>query len=86
MANQFGSSPTSPASRMDVITPADALLPTPARSLYVGTGGNVTVIPLEGPSLTPVTFVGVVGGSILPIAVRQVSLTGTTAGAIIGLR
>jgi hypothetical protein len=47
-----------------------------SRGLYVGGGGDVSVLMLDG---STGTFIGVVAGTILPIRVRRVNLTGTTA-------
>lgn len=66
------------------ITPSDASqLDTATRSIYVGTGGNITCT-LVGDS-APVTFLNVVGGTILPIRLQNVLATGTTASDIVGL-
>lgn len=54
-----------------------------SRALYVGGNGDVRVL-LERDS-TPVTFVGVVAGSVLPIRARRVYTTGTTAAYIVAL-
>lgn len=51
-----------------------------AGALYVGTQGNVSVIDANG---NTVTFVGAQG--FLPILVKQVRSTGTTATDIIAL-
>ena len=66
------------------ITPSDeTMVPrAPTRALYIGVGGNLTVDMGAGRS---VTFVGVLGGTILPIRVDMVFATGTTATDIIGL-
>lgn len=50
--------------------------------LYVGTGGNVAVETIGGDSIT---LTGVVSGSFLPIMVRKVKVTGTSASDIIAL-
>jgi hypothetical protein len=52
------------------------------RALYVGGAGNLAVVMHDG---TALTFTGVTAGSFLPIRVRQVKSTGTTASAILGL-
>lgn len=78
----FSKSADSCASIAFPITPADSILTTKARALYIGTGGNVTVLTSNGSS---VTFSNVVAGTILPVSVKQVSSTGTTASNIIGL-
>jgi hypothetical protein len=52
------------------------------RALYVGADGNVTVVMKDG---TSATFVGVTAGTLLPIEVRRLMNTGTTATSIVGL-
>lgn len=71
-----------PAAFATEITPADTDLDEYTRALYVGGAGNVTVLTAGGDT---VTFVGVVGSTILPIRCRQVKAA-TTATNIIGLR
>lgn len=56
--------------------------PSPTRSLYVGTAGDVTVKMASG---RIVLWPSVQAGSILPISVIQVRSTGTTAGGFVGL-
>ena len=53
-------------------------------ALYVGGAGNVAVI-MAGDSAA-VTFVGVPAGTFLPIQVKKVMSTNTTATSILGLR
>lgn len=53
------------------------------RGLYVGTTGDVAVVMSVGGA--PVTFIGVQGGTVLPIRVRRVNTSGTTATNIIAL-
>lgn len=66
------------------ITPDDATdLSNITRGLYIGATGNVRVLLLY--DTTPVTFVGAVKGSILPIRVKRVYATGTTATDLVGL-
>jgi hypothetical protein len=58
------------------ITPSDSEnLPTPS-VVYVGTSGNVAVTTPQGDQ---VTFVNVPSGSVIPVQVLQVRVTGTTA-------
>ena len=74
----------SPATSSASVTPNDndelAFL---TRALYVGVGGNVKV-KLRDDS-TAVIFVGVAEGSVLPLQVKQVFDTDTTATNIIAL-
>lgn len=67
---------------------SDAVAVTPSDStqvglvgLYIGGAGDVTV---KGKSGVAVTFVGCPAGLILPISVRAVMSTGTTATSIVG--
>jgi hypothetical protein len=74
----------SPASLPFAITPSDTTnFAEAARAIYVGSAGNVAVVPIEGG--TAVTFVGAVAGSILPVRAIRVNSTGTTAGSLVGL-
>lgn len=74
----------SPAQRAFEITPDDTTdLPTWARALWVGGAGTVRVLLWQ--DTVPVALVGVPSGSLLPISVRRVLATGTTATAIVGL-
>lgn len=52
------------------------------RSVYVGTGGTLIVTTVGGTSLT---YLNVQDGSFLPIRVKSVTKTGTTASDILGL-
>lgn len=73
-----------PAVRAFSITPNDgADLPEVVRALYVGGAGDISVI-LVGDS-SAVVLVAVPVGSLLPIRVKRVRATGTTATSIIGL-
>lgn len=65
------------------VTPNDtADLPTQARGLYVGTGGNVTLVTYGG---STILLKNVVASSILPITAKRVMSTGTTAADIVAL-
>lgn len=57
-------------------------LPQGCRALYVGGAGDIAVVMHGGASLT---FAGVTAGSLLPIDVRTVVQTGTTATGLIAL-
>jgi len=78
----FGMSPDSCAQSATSITPADSDLSLPMRSLYIGGSGNVRVTTVNGHD---VTFVGVAAGTILPVSIKRVWTTSTTATNIIGL-
>lgn len=53
------------------------------RGLYIGTGGNLSIIDKEG---NESIFIDVPSGSILPVRPAIIKSTGTTAGNIIGMR
>jgi len=72
-----------PADNATEITPSDSTdLTNTARSLYVGAGGDVKVTTANGDT---VTFEEVQGGSILPVRVRRIFATGTTATSIVAI-
>ena len=72
-----------PATHAEAVTPSDsAELTNVTRALYVGGAGNVVVVMHGGET---VTFTGVPAGAILPIRVKQVKSTSTTATSIVGL-
>lgn len=68
------------------VAPSDtADLTMYSRCLYVGGDGDVTVVMVGQNGDAPITFPGVVGGTLLPIQVRRVMATGTTATALVAL-
>lgn len=74
---------TGPADYAAAVTPSDAVdLTKFARSLYIGTGGDLTVLMPDGAS---VLFKAVIGGTILPVRIRRVLATGTTASNLVAL-
>lgn len=64
------------------VTPANFVPAFFNAGLYIGSAGAVAVVMADG---TQVTFAAVPAGTILPIAVREVLATGTTASGIVGL-
>lgn len=78
----FGLTPDSCAASAISITKADSDLAHPVRSLYIGGAGNIRVTTVNGHD---VTFVGVLAGTILPVSVKRVWSTNTTATSIVGL-
>ena len=71
------------ARKLVAITPSDTVsLVEAVRAVYVGVGGNLSIVPLNGPA---VTLTGVQGGSILPIGAARINATGTTASLLVGL-
>lgn len=83
MSREFFNYSSVPAAEAVVITPTDGVdLARPARSLYVGTTGNITLIPEGG--IAAVLFTAVPVG-FFPVRVKQVLATGTTASTIVAL-
>lgn len=52
------------------------------RAIYTGSGGNIKVTMVGGET---VTLVSVGAGSLLPIAIRRLWSTGTSATDVVGL-
>ena len=74
---------TSPSSSISLVTPDDvADLPRVAKSLHVGTGGDIRVVTVDNDD---VVIPGVASGSILPVQVKKVFATSTTASGIVAL-
>jgi len=72
-----------PCERAAAVTPNDGADVTfTTRALYVGVGGDVSVVTSGGDT---VTLVGVPGGAVLPIRANRVRATGTTATSIVAL-
>lgn len=55
---------------------------TNARAIYVGVGGDVSLLAADG---TTAVFKSVPTGATLPVQTRRVNVTGTTATDIVGL-
>lgn len=73
-----------PANGAAVITPSNTTdLAVYARGIYFGVGGNITVDMTD--SGTNITFLAVPQGTILPIQVKRVYSTGTTATNLVAL-
>lgn len=72
-----------PATRAAVVTPSDAAeLSDVTTRIFVGGAGNLRVQMMSGDI---VTFTGVTAGSVLPLRVRQVFSTSTTATNIVAM-
>lgn len=72
----------SPSIALADITPSDSAdLPTMARLIYVGVGGDVVVIDINGVTVTHKN--APTGGYLGPFAVARVKATGTTATNLI---
>jgi hypothetical protein len=73
-----------PVSSGAAITPSDSVDMTfETRGIYVGVGGDLKVTLAQDGSA--VTFIGLSGGIIHPIAASRIWATGTTATSILGL-
>ena len=74
---------TSPPEDAAAITPSDAGsgLSHVTRALYVGVAGDLALLMQGGAT---VVLRGVPSGSFLPLRVRQVLASGTTADGIVG--
>lgn len=59
------------------VTPHDTNVLTSPGTIYVGVGGNVSVVPWEGS--TAVLFKNLPAGAVIPVKVKQVKATSTTA-------
>lgn len=72
-----------PAIHATAVTPSDAdELAVVSRALYIGGAGDVAVVTYGGDA---VTLSGATAGSVIPIRVKQVKATGTTATLILSL-
>lgn len=76
------SSAADPAIGATPATPGVDISAFACRGLYVGTTGDVSVLMSAGGTAT---FVGVQGGTVLPVRVKQVNVAGTTASNILAL-
>jgi len=87
MADNFANHPPSelsaPAKSAAAITASDAtdITDTP-RAIYVGGAGNIAAVMATG---EVVTFTAVPAGTILPIRVKRINATNTTATAMVAL-
>ncbi len=52
--------------------------------LFIGLGGNLAIVPLEGASAN-VLFQGINSGTLLAVGCAKVLSTGTTCSGIVGL-
>lgn len=75
---------TSQGRRAAAVTPADGTdLTDIPKALYIGTAGDISVDPVDGPG-TAVIF-KVPQGVFDAVRVKRVRSTGTTAAAIVGI-
>jgi hypothetical protein len=85
MIDEVAYGPATPARSAVAITPDDNtdLARGATRGLYIGGGGDVTVIMADDSAA--VTLAGLVAGVVHPLRVKRVKATGTTATGIVGL-
>ena len=87
MRDEFANHSTSLTSPLEAggdISPDDAMdLPHSTRAIYVGQGGDLRVRLISGDT---VTLTGVVEGMIYPLRADRIYASGTSAGALVGLR
>lgn len=73
----------SPALHGAAVSPSDTTpLATDSRSLWVGTGGDITLMTSGGETIQ---LKNVPAGSLLPVRTHQVMATGTSASNIVAL-
>jgi len=74
---------TSPAIDGAMIVPDDGGdLAHVTRAIYVGTGGQIAAQLASG---STITLAAVPGGTLLPLRIRRVMATGTSAGDLVAL-
>jgi hypothetical protein len=74
---------STPAVYAGAVTTSDSTnLSSIARALYIGTGGDVVALM---PDDSEVTFKNAQSGQILPVRVKRVNATNTTASNIVAL-
>jgi hypothetical protein len=74
---------STPAVYAGAVTTSDSTnLSSTARALYIGTGGDVVALM---PDDSEVTFKNAQSGQILPVRVKRVNATNTTASNIVAL-
>lgn len=72
-----------PGSHAETVVPHDVNeLAIVSRGLYVGVAGNVAVLMADD---STATFVGVLAGTLLPIRIKRVNATNTTATNMVAL-
>ena len=81
------SSSISNAANATAIVPADSDLANDdfTRFIYVGGTGDLTVMMADDKGDSIVTFVAVPAGAVLPLRVKQIRATATTATSIVAM-
>lgn len=75
--------PPGPSVSAFAITPNNSTVFPPTRAIWVGGAGSVAVM-MNG-DIASVVLAAVPAGTMLPVSVKQVLATGTTATNIVGL-
>ncbi len=70
---------------MEFTGTADVDLVTVSRAVYIGTAGTLKVdmVGIDGQTGATVTFNGCLAGTVLPICIKKIYDTGTTAAGVI---
>jgi len=72
-----------PAGNAFSITPSNTVnCDFATRAVYIGGTGDLAAVTIND---EVVTFVGIPGGTLLPLRLKRVNSTGTTASALVGL-
>lgn len=81
--SSFPNTPISPARSAAPVIPTDGVeISYVSRAIYVGQTGDLTVEMVDGGAAT---FENVAGGTVLPIRVKEIKATGTTATGVVAL-
>ncbi len=81
----FPDTGASPARKLVAITPNDgADIAANCKALWVVTGGTLAVVAVDDTSNTGVALGTLTAGTVVPVRVRRVPATGTTA-VVLGL-
>lgn len=83
MTRSFRADEAAPAKTFPTVTPDDDVSYSGVRAVFVGTGGNIALVDVDGNTST---FKNVSSGDILPVAAVKVMATNTTAQDIILLK
>lgn len=82
MTAKFGD-PGAPWNEAVAVVKSDTTVLIETRGLWIGGAGDVTVT-MAGPGAEDCTFVGVLAGSILPVAVTKVKAATTATNIVAG--
>jgi hypothetical protein len=77
------SNQTQPGTNLVAITPGVEITP-PVRAIWIGGAGDVAVV--ASGDATAQVLKGVAAGQLIPVEVRRVEASGTTASDIVGIR